>query len=91
MVYWSLEPPLAERMELGVGLVCSLLANIHTDTKRGKVYVPSDFMPRFFKDPEEEEKQDEDDGMAPEKVMPVMEKFLERQQRRRSLQGKRQN
>jgi Ser/Thr protein kinase RdoA (MazF antagonist) len=87
MAYYGVEPWGPERTDLGFGIVASTLANIHRDPRKSDPFTPSDFMAKWGPEPEPED-EEEEDGMAPEKVMAVMERMMERQERReKELKG----
>lgn len=47
-VYWSLEPPLADRVEIALANLTALTANVHRDPKRRqKPFTAADFMPKW--------------------------------------------
>jgi hypothetical protein len=77
MAYYSIEPWGPERADLNAGIITSTLANIHRDSKRRpEPFSPADFMPKYG---QPESIEDDQDGMAPEKVMAVMERLREHQ------------
>ena len=79
-MYWSVEPPLAERMELAIANLTSILAEINRDRKqRTEPFTARDFLPQWLKSPEPER---EEDALAPEHVMAVMERLMARQEQR---------
>ena len=45
--YAELEPFGEERADLRAGIMASVYANVHRDSKRSKAYSPSDFTPKF--------------------------------------------
>lgn len=77
ITYYHLEPWGPERADLNAAMITSMLANIHRDPKRRREpYTPADFMPKFG-----ERKEPEQDGLAPAKVMAVMDQLLRHQER----------
>lgn len=75
MAYYSLEPWGPERADLNAGIIASMIANVNRDSKRRpEPFTAADFMPKYGPEPEAEA-EDADDGMAPEKVMVVMERL----------------
>lgn len=51
-VYWSLEPPLADRVEIALANLTALTANVHRDPKRRqKPFTAADFMPGRAREP----------------------------------------
>lgn len=72
---------MADRVDVGFARLMALTANMHRSSKSTQpAATMQDFLSSWWKEPEPEEPED---GMAPEVVMPVMQSFLERQQRRR--------
>lgn len=49
-----------ERNDYRAALVCAVMANIHRDPKKSKVYKPEDFMPGPGKASEKKEMNDEE-------------------------------
>lgn len=75
IAYWTIEPPLAERIEVAIAILSSLTANIHRDSKtRPEPFEPADFMARWG-----EQKREDGDGMSPEHVGRVMESLMRHQ------------
>jgi hypothetical protein len=80
MVYWSIEPPLAERLEIAIATLTSMTANINRDPKkRPEPFTAKDFMRQWWEAPDQEP---DDNGMSPEHVMSVMDRLMRDQDRR---------
>ena len=47
LAFYSLEPFGEERGDLRMGILASLYANAHRDTRKAKTYEPKDFIPTF--------------------------------------------
>lgn len=80
MIFWGLEPPLADRLEIAIGLLAALTANINRDSKRRpEPFQPKDFMIDWaerLKDPEEAA---EPEMQTPEDALAVMERLMAHQ------------
>ena len=81
MIYYSLEPWGPERADLNSGIIASTIANVNRDSKvRSEPFKAEDFMPKYGADPSAEtEPESDDDGMAPERIMGVMERLVAHQ------------
>lgn len=84
MVYWSIEPPGLDRVERAIAVLTLLLANVHSDPRKGKSFHLEDFLPDYWKEPEPEIPED---GMSPERIMNVMEGFMRDQEKREKTRG----
>lgn len=86
LAYWTLEPPLADRIELAIGILASLLAEINRDSKRRpEPFSPADFMVRWsdrLEQAEQEEEPEEGTGMSPEQIIAAFDRIIEQQNRR---------
>lgn len=80
-MFWSIEPPVVDRLEIAIANLAALTANLHRDRKsRPEPFTFENFRFNWSKIQDDEPSTDE--GMAPETIMPVMESFLKRQQAR---------
>ena len=55
MAFFSLEPWGTEVEDWRAALVASVIANVNRDPKKGKVFQPTDFMPRYERPSVEEQ------------------------------------
>lgn len=77
MAYYSIEPWGPERAELSIATLTSLTANVHRDAKkRPEAFTAKDFLPQWGVTSEREE----EDGMAPDRIMNLMEGFMRQQE-----------
>ena len=78
MAFYSIEPWGPERADLNAGIIASTIANVNRDSKvRPEPFTASDFIPKYGD--AETEPEAEDDGMAPERIMGVMERLVAHQ------------
>ena len=83
-----MEPPLADRLELAIGILCSLTANINRDSKRRpEPFTAQDFIAPWDRRLEEarnaEARNEEpDEVMTPDQILSGFEKMIERQEKR---------
>lgn len=83
--YWRLEPPMAERLEIMIGLLLCQTANLHRDPKRTpESYQLKDVLPQWGRtepEPEPEaEPKEAVDPLAPDRVLGMMRGMMKRQQ-----------
>lgn len=72
-------------MELAIGILTSLMANINRDPKkRPEPFGASDFMVDWTKQLEPAAPEPEDDGMSGERLTAVMDSFM----RQQAIRGK---
>src|SRR5690606_33905204 len=74
-VFWSIEPPLADRLEFAIAQLSAIVTNLASRQPK----TPLQYLPvwHIARPAEPEPVDDEDeDGMAPERVMAVMEGFM---------------
>ncbi len=89
MAYYTLEPWGGERADLNAGIIASTIANVNRDSKRRPdPFTAAEFMPKYGGAVPEPEAEDEEDGMAPEKVAAVMERMMQAQERREVGRGR---
>jgi hypothetical protein len=79
-VYWTIEPPLADRIEIAIGILASLMANINRDAKRrAEPFEPRDFMVDWLGRLEEKPEQE---GMSPEEILSAFDRLIRAQELR---------
>lgn len=66
-------------MTVGEAQICATIANFNSFRKAGsEPLAPKDFMPTYGR---KEAEPEEDDGMAPEKVLQTMERLMRHQEK----------
>jgi hypothetical protein len=78
--FWSIEPPLAERIELAIGLLASLTANINRDSKRKpEPYSALDWMSGLGLWEKELPQEEESEVMTAEALIRAFDSIIEKQ------------
>jgi hypothetical protein len=76
-IFWALEPPLADRLELAIGILCSLTANINRDSKRRpQPFEAKDFMIHWEERLKEPQPEQQAQSMSPEEILAAFDQLI---------------